>query len=1049
MPPSEQSADVPTSSASEPQFHVFLSHNSLDKPLVRELADKLIEYGVKPWLDERELVPGRPWQDALERIIATTRTAAVLFGPAGLGPWEEPEMRACLSQFVRRKLSVIPVLLPDAPEQPALPLFLQEFTWVDLRQGLTDEGIERLVWGITGEKTKKSNRSGNRKIGDAAAESIAADMRRWYGKHVGRTWDARWSDADADADTNQPEKLPPFIDSQGMRLLSELEDPRPYLRAEHFRAGRVARGGGDTTGQMPDAWMAVDRGEVARNSLSTEDGRDWDLSRLALTTDAGVGKTTTMEWFEVELNRGSGDRLAMLLTFRDLRNISGDGWADGLLPLLARRVIERVPGIAEDHARQTLEFLRDRGRLVLLLDGLDQASPEGRPVDVLRNLIGDVAWRACRIVVSGRPHALQRHWDDLFAGPDHHRWRFVQVDEFDESQQRQYLGRTAEGRERFEMLPLEDREILGTPRVLAYLRELPDAQLSLIHTQADVYWRAINHLLLEGMNGSREARQIGLLPGEQVPEKVQKRSLERAKYVLAAIAFAMTSTPLPARNDEGDEQPNFDGVPDNEFPAFLDTVYHLLQRRPGEGDRSRLERDVEGLTALNQFLDHGFFDTGVVGQDGVFWRNRTLQEFFTAYWLAQFCHEQDAEPWGGRVYCGDRPQSESYYWVWRFLCEMPDEARNPRVWSRAIEPVFRPGDGTIAGTCRSGELIYRAWSALEELVRRREPLAIQVQAAFWGEFESEILSGRRGEDAQRVARQFCDYFIDIPGGEFQMGAPPEKQGMPADLRRTWKKYLEREGDPAELAEQHLSQISYPPGKAGQQARKQAIDRWTRFFQDRDLEAILQLYYPANETPVVRTQEIGAFRLNRWPTVNAWYRIFDPGHGLANSWYRDRYEPISPDAETPAIYVSWYDAWAFCLWARWDGQSCRLPHENEWEYAAKAGTDWSWNYWWGDAFDPDKCNAEGNVGRTTRPDPAHANPWGLEDMLGNVWEWTEDEYRRAYDLDLPPDSSARVSRGGSWFDIAFVARSAFRVDDRPWRSEDFLGFRVARALPRKP
>jgi hypothetical protein len=206
---------------------------------------------------------------------------------------------------------------------------------------LTDEGIERLVWGITGEKPKKSNRSGNRKIGDAAAESIAADMRRWYSKHVGRTWDARWSDADADADTNQPEKLPPFIDSQGMRLLSELEDPRPYLRAEHFRAGRVARGGGNTTGQMPDAWMAVDRFEVAHNSLAAEDGKNWDLSRLVLTTDAGVGKTTTMEWLEVELNRGSSDRLAMLLTFRDLRNISGDGWADGLLPLLVRRVIAR------------------------------------------------------------------------------------------------------------------------------------------------------------------------------------------------------------------------------------------------------------------------------------------------------------------------------------------------------------------------------------------------------------------------------------------------------------------------------------------------------------------------------------------------------------------------------------------------------------------------------------------------------------------------------------------------------------------------------------
>jgi len=64
-------------------------------------------------------------------------------------------MRACLSQFVKRKLPVIPVLLPGTPAKPELPLFLQSFTWVDLRDGLTDLGLEKLVWGITGVKQTK------------------------------------------------------------------------------------------------------------------------------------------------------------------------------------------------------------------------------------------------------------------------------------------------------------------------------------------------------------------------------------------------------------------------------------------------------------------------------------------------------------------------------------------------------------------------------------------------------------------------------------------------------------------------------------------------------------------------------------------------------------------------------------------------------------------------------------------------------------------------------------------------------------------------------
>ena len=133
-------------------FDVFLSHNSKDKPVVRELARALQLHGIKVWLDEAELVPGRPWQEELEEIISTTKSALVMFGPAGLGPWEQPEMRACLSEFVRRNLPVIPVMLPGAPAEPQLPLFLRQLTWVDLRPGLHTPGIERLVWGITGRK---------------------------------------------------------------------------------------------------------------------------------------------------------------------------------------------------------------------------------------------------------------------------------------------------------------------------------------------------------------------------------------------------------------------------------------------------------------------------------------------------------------------------------------------------------------------------------------------------------------------------------------------------------------------------------------------------------------------------------------------------------------------------------------------------------------------------------------------------------------------------------------------------------------------------------
>ena len=59
-------------------FDVFLSHNSLDKPIVRELAQALSGRGLRVWVDEEQLVPGRSWQDKLEDIIQSTRSAACL-----------------------------------------------------------------------------------------------------------------------------------------------------------------------------------------------------------------------------------------------------------------------------------------------------------------------------------------------------------------------------------------------------------------------------------------------------------------------------------------------------------------------------------------------------------------------------------------------------------------------------------------------------------------------------------------------------------------------------------------------------------------------------------------------------------------------------------------------------------------------------------------------------------------------------------------------------------------------------------------------------------
>lgn len=131
------------------RFDVFLCHNSADKPAVRALARALKERGILPWLDEAELPPGQPWQALLEQQMASIGCAAVCVGRAGVGPWQEQELYGFLREFVARRAPVIPVLLPDAPSAPELPLFLRAMTYVDFRLRDLDP-MARLEWGITG-----------------------------------------------------------------------------------------------------------------------------------------------------------------------------------------------------------------------------------------------------------------------------------------------------------------------------------------------------------------------------------------------------------------------------------------------------------------------------------------------------------------------------------------------------------------------------------------------------------------------------------------------------------------------------------------------------------------------------------------------------------------------------------------------------------------------------------------------------------------------------------------------------------------------------------
>lgn len=138
------------------QFDVFLAHSSKDKPLIRCIYHKLIDLGIRPWLDEEEIAPGTKFQDEIQQAIGRIKTVAIFFGQDGLGRWQALELKTFITQCVRRDIPVIPVMLPGVEEIPEELIFLQEFHSVFFRDGIEDEkALFSLEWGITGKKPQR------------------------------------------------------------------------------------------------------------------------------------------------------------------------------------------------------------------------------------------------------------------------------------------------------------------------------------------------------------------------------------------------------------------------------------------------------------------------------------------------------------------------------------------------------------------------------------------------------------------------------------------------------------------------------------------------------------------------------------------------------------------------------------------------------------------------------------------------------------------------------------------------------------------------------
>ncbi len=195
-------------------------------------------------------------------------------------------------------------------------------------------------------------------------------------------------------------------------------------------------------------------------------------------------------------------------------------------------------------------------------------------------------------------------------------------------------------------------------------------------------------------------------------------------------------------------------------------------------------------------------------------------------------------------------------------------------------------------------------------------------------------------------------------------------------------------------------------------------------------------------------KIKPFAMGRYEVTFAEYDRFAKATGRTKpedkNWGRDN---------RPVINVSWNDAKDYAMWlSKQTGKQYRLPTEAEWEYAARAGT--KTHYSWGNKISAHRLNIRDSgtrwSGKQTAPVGSfYPNPFGLYDMLGNVWEWCADRWHDNY-LGAPSDGGEwntggdvlyRVLRGGSWADDSKQSYVSHREKDTLKTISHFNGFRV--------
>ena len=746
--------------------------------------------------------------------------------------------------------------------------------------------------------------------------------------------------------------------------------------------------------------------------------------------DAGMGKSA-FSWmlFHFILSSHSKDALAVRIEGVWPRRSNSDG---SNTPLTLREILveeilgyrengNRVPGhsLGEDalhNANEELDALMKNGNVYILLDGLDQMSPEDRTaaMQALRQSLDRIdGILNCHWLVSGRPYAFRSADQNL----DQQQVLFdeqclrLRLSKFDERQQRQYFEDLE--KDPFfatkKITPLDylcsgwkkeaTAEDLGIPLHLSEIRRIIEAakdfeehspiqgeKLSVIHGSSDLHARVSDVYLKRALEKTAvRSNDAPLNPNEK---------LRVLRHICSTLAMQMML--------DGNYNASIDFTTSNldsyrgVRPNKLVSTY---LRRCEDRYKQSLNEDTSywnwGIDVLQQIEVTHRGDIDIFQDDCRSFRDTKAMEWYAAFYLANYFTQSqwdDGLQESGKNRIRDFLGDESWTRCWRMAMELPDRFYEESHLEDAIRNVLRkPSSGNSRS--KRCEWMWIAWN------NRLEQDAIATQRKISPlQRANKVIEGFRQEFNMLIeAENSCALTLRFNADR---DSPDLTLANPNQTKNGWYRRIPDVGD------------------------------YSMFRGER----------PAEVT-------VSPFLLRKFVVTHDEYRLFDPMHRSPQN-----------GGDLPATGIDWYMATMFCHWL---GSGYRLPTEAEWETACCANQlndgklQKETKYWFGEDDSLAKKhmwfsgNSNGRPHSLAESNKAsgHENRFGVVDMSGNVWEWCSDRYgdyaeNTVSDPVGPTEGSLRVLRGGGCYDVAAYCRSAIRDGFDPSDRYRDIGFRVA-------